>query len=85
MKTPTNVEIIASLNEQIEQWRNGSKRSFSCQAEIERHLAENKLLRHERDEARREVCKSEQYCVDRSREEATRRGWDCFKKENHNA
>ena len=55
MKTPTNVEIIASLNEQIEQWRNGSKRSFSCQAEIERHLAENKLLRHERDEARGQV------------------------------
>ena len=39
----------------------------------------------ERDEARREVCKSEQYCVDRSREEATLRGWDCFKDENHNA
>ena len=55
MKTPTNVEIIASLNEQLEQWRNGSKRSFSCQAEIERHLAENKLLRHERDEARGQV------------------------------
>ena len=55
MKTPTNVEIIASLNEQLEQWRNGSKRSFSCQAEIERHLAENKLFRPERDEARGQV------------------------------
>lgn len=42
-------------------------------------------LRKDRDEARREVCKSEQYCVDRSREEATRRGWDCFKEDNHNA
>ena len=51
-----------------------------CEAadEIER-------LRKERDEARREVCKSEQYCVDRSRDEATRRGWDCFKEDNHNA
>ena len=33
----------------------------------------------QRDEARREVCESEQYCVDRSRDEATRRGWNCFK------
>ena len=41
--------------------------------------AENDTLRRERDEARREVCESEQYCVDRSREEAARRGWDCFK------
>jgi hypothetical protein len=56
MKTPTNLEIIASLNEQIEQWRNGSKRSCSCQAEIDRHQAENKLLRHERDEARGQVA-----------------------------
>lgn len=36
----------------------------------------------ERDEARREVCESEQYCVDRSREEAARRGWDCFKSDH---
>lgn len=35
----------------------------------------------ERDEARREVCESEQYCVDRSREEATRRGWNCYEEE----
>jgi len=56
MKTPTNLEIIASLNEQIEQWRNGSKRSFACQAEIDRHEAEIKLLRHERDEARGQVA-----------------------------
>ena len=41
--------------------------------------AEIAKLRRERDEARREVCESEQYCVDRSREEAARRGWDCFK------
>ena len=46
---------------------------------------ERDYARRERDEARREVCKSEQYCVDRSREEATLRGWDCFKEDNHNA
>ena len=40
-------------------------------------------LRRDRDEARREVCNSQQYCVDRSSEEAARRGWDCFK-EQHN-
>ena len=45
-----------------------------CRIEIERLTAE-------RDEARREVCESEQYCVDRSREEAERRGWDCYKEE----
>ena len=56
-------------------WRAACKRLIS---------EKNKAIR-ERDEARREVCKSEQYCVDRSREEATRRGWDCFKKDNHNA
>lgn len=36
----------------------------------------------ERDEARREVCESAQYCVDRSKEEAERRGWDCFKSDH---
>lgn len=36
-----------------------------------------KQLRAERDEARREVCEAEKYC----REEANRRGWDCFKEE----
>jgi hypothetical protein len=45
--------------------------------------AEVDQLRRERDEARREVCESEQYCVDRSREEAARRGWDCYKEKNH--
>ena len=40
-----------------------------------------KRLREERDEARREVCESAQYCVDRSKEEAERRGWDCYKEE----
>ena len=32
-------------------------------------------LREERDEARREVCEFEKYCL----QEAARRGWDCFK------
>ena len=32
-------------------------------------------VRKERDEARREVCEAEKYC----REEAKRRGWNCFK------
>ena len=36
-----------------------------------------KRLREERDEARREVCEAEKYC----REEASRRGWNCFKEE----
>lgn len=36
-----------------------------------------KRLREERDEARREVCEAEKYC----REEANRRGWDCYKEE----
>jgi hypothetical protein len=35
-------------------------------------------LRKERDEARREVCEFEEYCV----EEANKRGWDCYKKGN---
>jgi len=34
----------------------------------------NKRLLEERDEARREICEAEKYC----REEAIRRGWDCF-------
>jgi hypothetical protein len=42
-------------------------------------LIEREEALRERDEARREVCESEQYCVDRSREEAARRGWDCYK------
>jgi hypothetical protein len=32
-------------------------------------------LTKERDEARREVCEFEKYCL----KEAARRGWDCFK------
>lgn len=53
---------------------------FGCEAanEIERLRAERDEARRERDEARREVCESEQYCVDRSKEEATRRGWNCY-------
>lgn len=46
--------------------------------EVGRLRIEN-ALRSERDEARREVCESAQYCVDRSKEEAERRGWDCYK------
>ena len=34
-------------------------------------------LVEERDAARREVCEAEKYC----REEAKRRGWNCFKEE----
>jgi hypothetical protein len=50
-------------------------------AATENIIKERDEARRERDEARREVCESEQYCVDRSREEAARRGWDCFKEE----
>jgi len=42
-----------------------------------RHNAECLRLTEQRDEARREVCEFEKYC----REEAIRRGWDCFKEE----
>ena len=58
---------------------------IQCECVVCEAADEIERLRNERDEARREVCKSEQYCVDRSREEATRRGWDCFKEDNHNA
>jgi hypothetical protein len=46
--------------------------------QIRQLIKERDEARRERDEARREVCESEQYCVDRSREEATRRGWNCY-------
>jgi hypothetical protein len=41
-----------------------------------KHDAECLRLTKERDEARREVCESEKYCL----EEAKKRGWDCFDK-----
>jgi hypothetical protein len=47
------------------------------EAECYRLRAELKTSNAERDEARREVCESEKYCL----EEAKKRGWDCFKKE----
>ena len=40
-----------------------------------RHDAECLRLTEQRDEARREVCEFEKYCL----EEAAKRGWDCFK------
>jgi len=46
-------------------------------AENHRLSSELKTAISERDEARCEVCESEKYC----KEEAKKRGWDCFKKE----
>jgi hypothetical protein len=66
------------LRQQVENIKNGFEGGcYLCEVVGEM----NKRLQKERDEARREVCESEQYCVDRSREEAARRGWDCFKEE----
>ena len=65
-------DIVARLRAVLHNDRSVELMNREAADEIER-------LRAERDEARREVCESEQYCVDRSREEATRRGWDCFK------
>jgi chromosome segregation ATPase len=63
------------LRQQIENIKNGFEGGcYLCEVVGEM----NKKLLAERDDARREVCESEQYCVDRSREEARARGWDCF-------
>ena len=50
------------------------KASLEAHDEMRLEIAQ---LRKERDEARREVCEAEKYC----REEANRRGWDCFKED----
>ena len=54
-------------------------------------LEEIERLRNERDEARREVCQARtestgwHYGDKACKDYASRRRWDCFKKENHNA
>jgi len=48
---------------------------------IEGTCAENKKLREERDEARREVCEFEMVNIKCAHDYATYRGWDCYKKE----
>jgi hypothetical protein len=40
-----------------------------------------KLLRKERDEARRQVCEFEMVNIKCAHDYATYRGWDCYKKE----
>jgi len=60
------------LRRQVETIKNGFEGGcYLCEVVGEM----NKKLLAERDEARREVCEFEKYC----REEAIRRGWDCFK------
>lgn len=48
--------------------------------ELERKLA---TAIQERDDARREVCESDTDTHGGALLEADRRGWDCFKKDNH--
>jgi len=59
------------LRQQVETIKNGFE---GCCCACEPVGEMNKKLLKERDEARREVCEFEKYC----REEAIRRGWDCF-------
>jgi predicted RNase H-like nuclease (RuvC/YqgF family) len=60
------------LRQQVENIKNGFEGScYACEPVGEM----NKKLLKERDEARREVCEFEKYCL----EEAAKRGWDCFK------
>jgi septal ring factor EnvC (AmiA/AmiB activator) len=59
------------LRQQIENIKNGFE-GGCCLCEVVGEM--NKKLLAERDEARREVCESEKYCL----EEAAKRGWDCF-------
>jgi hypothetical protein len=48
----------------------------SAKSEIETLTDNLTQMQGERDEARREVCEFEKYCI----EEANKRGWDCYKK-----
>ena len=60
------------LRQQVENLKNGFEGGcYLCEVVGEM----NKKLLAERDEARREVCEFEKYCL----EEAAKRGWDCFK------
>jgi hypothetical protein len=60
------------LRQQVENIKNGFEGGcYLCEVVGEM----NKKLLKERDEARREVCEFEKYCL----EEAAKRGWDCFK------
>ena len=65
-------------NEMISAIFAANTEAFRLEEELEKVAKERDEAIRERDEARREVCESEQYCVDRSREEAERRGWDCY-------
>ena len=62
----------ASLIERVENWR--IDRDVGLYGLLDEVAAEIKLLRAERDKARREVC----YCHPESAQFATNRGWDCF-------
>jgi len=48
-------------------------------------LKERDEARRERDEARRWFCQAGLFSLKMAQEVAIRRGWDCFKEENHNA
>lgn len=62
----------ANLIERVENWR--SDRDFGLYGLLDDVVVEIKLLRAERDTARREVC----YCHPESVQFAINRGWDCF-------
>jgi len=53
---------------------------FGCEA-----AEEIALLRSQRDEARREICHTKKRGLTTHLDYARKRGWDCFKEENHNA
>ena len=84
ISTPDIVDVIKARLEDCRCYGapvdpEGFKPCGGC--EHDKHcLDEIVRLRKERDEARREVCESEQYC-DGTREEAKSRGWDCYKEE----
>jgi len=56
------VECIKQLRKELDDARWWAKEAIDA-------------LIEERDEARREVCEFEKYCL----QEAAKRGWDCFK------